>query len=319
MTLKQFYRFAIECGITNDPRGKKHVIAELKQNKKEYDKLSLEEKKEYDSEKLVNPYNDSRILYEGCGTGAIKSIMIGIDMETPELLLADRLKQRGTKVDLVLAHHPEGQSYVNFYEVMGMQADILNRCGVPINVAEGLMEKRMGVVGRKVMSSNHFRPVDAAGLLDIPYMNIHTPADNCVAVYLSKLMDSEKPRLVGDVIRILKKIPEYHRASLQFNGPRVIAGNEKKRAGKIFVDMTGGTEGSEEIFEKLSVSGVGTIVGMHMSEKHLENAKKSHINVVIAGHISSDNLGLNLLLSRVMKKYGLLNIIPCSGYYFFKH
>lgn len=319
MKLKQLYQFAIECGISQDPRGRKKVVAELEQNKKEYDKLGIEEKKEYDKEKLINPYSDSRILYEGSKGGEVKTVMVGIDMETPELLLADRLREKGTKVDLVIAHHPEGQSYVNFYEVMGMQSDILSRYGVPINVAEGLMEKRMQVVGRKVMPGNHFRPVDAAKLLDVAYMNLHTPADNCVATYLQKLIDREKPYLVGEIVQLLKKIPEYHHAALQFNGPKIISGSEKKRAGKIFVDMTGGTEGSEEIFEKLSASGVGTVVGMHMSEKHFENAKKFHINVVIAGHISSDNLGLNLLLSKVMKKYGQLKIIPCSGYYFSKH
>ena len=95
----------------------------------------------------------------------------------------------------------------------------------------------------------------------------------------------------------------------------IIVGSGKRRAGKIFVDMTGGTEGSEGALEKLSDSGIGTIVGMHMSEKHYQNAEKFHINVVIAGHMASDTLGLNLLLDRVIKKFGPLNIISCSGFY----
>ena len=51
-----------------------------------------------------------------------------------------------------------------------------------------------------------------------------------------------------------------------------------------------------------------------MSENHFKKAEKHHINVVIAGHISSDNLGLNLLFDEVEKKSGKLNIIGCSGY-----
>jgi putative NIF3 family GTP cyclohydrolase 1 type 2 len=132
-------------------------------------------------------------------------------------------------------------------------------------------------------------------------------------------MDAEQPRFVDDVVKLLKKIPEYSNALLQYKGPSIISGAEKNRSGRVFVDMTGGTEGSEEIFDKLSSSGVGTIVGMHMSEAHYENAKKYHINVVIAGHISSDTLGLNLLFNKVMKKFGTLTIIPCSGYYYLKH
>ena len=67
--------------------------------------------------------------------------------------------------------------------------------------------------------------------------------------------------------------------------------------------MTGGTSGSKETLEKLSQSGVGTIVGMHMSEDHRKEAEKHHLNVVIAGHIASDTLGLNLLLD-ALEKHG---------------
>ncbi len=77
--------------------------------------------------------------------------------------------------------------------------------------------------------------------------------------------------------------------------------------------MTGGTEGSKKNFERLAISGVGTIVGMHMTRDHIKEAEKFNINVVIAGHIASDNLGVNLLLDNIMKDEQL-EIIPCSGF-----
>jgi len=77
--------------------------------------------------------------------------------------------------------------------------------------------------------------------------------------------------------------------------------------------MTGGTEGSQKIFEKLSQTDVGTIVGMHLSIEHSKEAQKNHINVVIAGHIPSDNLGLNLLLDELFKKEKL-KITSLSGF-----
>jgi hypothetical protein len=40
---------------------------------------------------------------------------------------------------------------------------------------------------------------------------------------------------------------------------------------------------------------------------------KLTIHVVIAGHISSDTLGLNLLLD-AMEKRGPLNVVECSGF-----
>ncbi len=77
--------------------------------------------------------------------------------------------------------------------------------------------------------------------------------------------------------------------------------------------MTGGTEGSKEIFEKYVQSGVSTLVGMHLSEEHLKNAKKANLNVVVAGHISSDVLGLNLLFDEVEKE-GKLKFVSISGF-----
>jgi len=318
MKLKQLYEFIVSYGIKNDPRGEEEVREQLKRQKEKYEKLSEKEKKYFDLEKLTNPYNDTRILYGDPNT-EIKSVLVGIDMEMPEVLLAYLLNSQGKKIDLILSHHPEGAGYKDFYEVMQMQADILNRFGLPINIAEGILEPRMKEVQRKLMPINHTRAVDIASVLDIPFMCCHTPADNCVATYLQKLFDKEKPKYLGDVVDILLELPEYDYAAKIGAGPHILVGNKDKKAGKIFVDMTGGTEGSTEVFEKLAVAGISTIVAMHLSEEHYKNAQKYYINVVIAGHIASDTLGLNLMLDAVEEKFGKLQITSVSGFKRFSH
>ncbi len=312
MKLQEFYELAIQAGIDADPRGRPAVEQELRETQKSYDELKSEDKASFDTERLKNPYADSRILH-GSPDRNVKSILAGIDIETPELLLADRLIQKGTGLDLVLAHHPEGRAYANFYEVMKMQADILNRFGVPINVAESQLSSRMKEVERSLMPVNHTRPVDAARLLDIPYLCLHTPADNMVSSFLQALFDRELPRRLKDVVKLLKQIPEYQEAAGNNAGPRILSGSEDQRTGKVFVEMTGGTSGSKDTLERLSQSGVGTIVGMHMSEDHRKEAEKHHIHVVIAGHISSDTLGINLLLDSLEKRQEL-QVIDCSGF-----
>jgi putative NIF3 family GTP cyclohydrolase 1 type 2 len=263
-------------------------------------------------ESLQNPYADSRILF-GTGDEEIRTALAGIDIEVGEVLLADSLRSKGKRVDLLLAHHPEGRAYANLYDVMRMQSDILNRFGVPINIAEDLMDGRIKEVERRLLPANHSRAVDAARLLGIPFLCLHTPADNMVANYLQRLFDEKKPYLIGDVISILKDIPEYKDAGINTVGPRVFLGAKNRKAGKIFVDMTGGTEGSKEIFESLTTSGISTIVAMHLSEDHRKEAEKNHLNVIIAGHISSDNLGLNLLLDEITKG-NAIDILECSGF-----
>ncbi len=312
MKLQEFYELAVQAGIDADPRGRPAVEQELREARKSYDELKPEDKASFDAERLKNPYTDSRILH-GSPDRDVKNILAGIDIETPELLLADRLIQKGTDIDLVLAHHPEGRAYANFYEVMKMQADILNRFGVPINVAESQLSGRMKEVERSLMPVNHTRPVDAARLLDIPYLCLHTPADNRVSSFLQTLFEREAPSRLRDVVKLLKQIPEYQEAAGNNAGPRILIGSDDQRTGKVFVDMTGGTSGSKDTLEKLSQSGVGTIVGMHMSEDHRKEAEKHHIHVVIAGHISSDTLGLNLLLDSLEKRQPF-QVIGCSGF-----
>ena len=312
MTLKDIYEFVVKEGVNADPRGNSVVKKDLLRIKKTYQELSKKAKEEFDKERLYNPYSDTRILF-GRPQQKVNTILLGIDIETGELLLADRLNQRGKKIDLVMSHHPEGAALAGLAEVMDIQIGVLENMGVPINVAEGLMAERTAEVNRKIMPANHSRAVDAARQLNLPFICAHTVADNHVVSYLQRLMDKRKPEALTDVLDILKAIPEYHYAMQQKTGPKIIAGEPKRQAGKIFVDMTGGTEGSKDIFSKLSQAGIGTILAMHLSEEHFRKAKAEHINVIIAGHIASDTLGLNLLLDKLEKKQKF-NIIECSGF-----
>jgi hypothetical protein len=312
MKLKDIYKKAIEVAIENDPRGKDIVLNDLERKKKEFDDLKPDEKEFFDKESLQNPYSDSRILF-GTDDEEIKNIFVGIDIDVGEILLADNLRSKGRKIDLLLSHHPSGMAFANLYTVMQMQSDILNRFGVPINVAEGIMDERIKEVERKLLPVNHTRAVDAARLLGIPFLCLHTAADNMVASYLQRLFDEKKPYLLSDVLDILKNIPEYKAARINNVGPKIILGSKERKSGKIFVDMTGGTEGAKEIFESLTTGGVSTIVGMHISEDHLKEAEKNHLNVIVAGHISSDTLGLNLLIDEI-SKYDSLEFLECSGF-----
>jgi hypothetical protein len=76
--------------------------------------------------------------------------------------------------------------------------------------------------------------------------------------------------------------------------------------------MTGGTEGPTEALERLSAAGVGTLVGMHYSEEHRKKAEELKLNLVIAGHVSSDAIGMNLVLDEI-EKAGDIAIVCTSG------
>lgn len=312
MNFKDVYEFMVKEGINADPRGRARVNKNLNNIKKEYQKLNKDQKSEFDQERLWNPYGDTRILF-GSLVQKIKRILVGIDVEAPELLLLDQLNKKGKKIDLAMSHHPEGVALAGLPEVMDIHSEVLKDAGVSISVAESLMAERIAEVKRKVSPANHMRAVDVARLLNVAFMSCHTVADNHVASYLNALMKRENPDTLEDVIAILKAIPEYADALKHKAGPRIILGESKRQAGKIFVDMTGGTEGSKDVFSKLAQAGIGTIIGMHLSEDHFRKVRAERINVVIAGHIASDSLGLNLLLDKLQKK-SKIDIIECSGF-----
>jgi len=305
MTLQQIYKLAIDLGIRNDLRPKKEIDKKLTRIKEQYKELSKKEKQFFDREKLTNPYLDSRIHFDS--GKKIKKALAGIDIDAGELLIAEKLG-----ADAVIAHHPIGKGLASLSDVMSLQADVLAQYGIPINIAEGLMEIRISEVSRGVNPVNHFKSPMAAKNLKISFLNVHTPADNMVATFIKDLIEKKKPEYVEEVLDSLNEIPEYKEARKQGVGPTLFTGDKNSRTGKIAVtEITGGTEGNPKIYEKMAQAGIGTVISIHQSEEHRKEAKKAHINIVIAGHISSDSIGMNLFLDELEKRS--VEIIPCSG------
>jgi len=308
MTTKQIYDLAVRLGIANDLRGEEEVAKYLARLAKKYAELPDKLKTEFDQEKLINPFSDTRVLT--ADDKAIKKVMAGIDMEGPELLLA---KQLGD-IDLVIAHHPEGIAFADLSDVVNLQAQVLAKYGVPINIAESLIKLRVSEISRNISPVNHNRAVDFAKVLGLNFMCVHTPADNLGANYLVKLFEEKAGEIdtVGEVIDLLKTIPEYAAGTELKAGPMIFNGQRESSCGKIVVtEFTGGTSGSKDIYEKMSQYGIGTVIGMHMSEEHRKEAEKYHINVIIAGHMASDSLGMNLFLDE-LEKQGI-EVVPMSG------
>ncbi|RJP28249.1 MAG: NGG1p interacting factor NIF3 [Candidatus Omnitrophota bacterium] len=285
MKLSQLFSQIIKFGIDKDPRIKKPQDGKY--------------------------FPDSAIL-NGDPDLDIRKIMVGIDIEGPELILADKLREQ-QGLDLVISHHPEGAAYASLHQVMKLQADVLNKMGLKFDLARKLLDERMREVERRVMSQNHMRSVDIAKLLNLAFICVHTPADNHVYSFMNQYLREAKPKKVKDIVGLLMQLPEYSQAADNFCGPKIILGNPNRPVGKVLVEMTGGTEGPKETYDKLYKCGVRTLVSMHLSEEHFKKVKDVNLNVVIAGHISSDTLGLNLLLDRLEKKEKF-QFIDCSGF-----
>lgn len=310
MKVADIFQLGLKKAIAADPRGAAGVRRHLARVKKEHDDMKQSEKKYFDAERLTNPYPDS-IIHVDNGKTEVKRVLAGIDINSSDILLASQLNERGKKIDLIISHHPEGKALASLHEVMEMTVDVYAQLGVPVHIAEKMFEERVKEVGRGVHPLNHFREIDTAKILGVNFMSTHTITDNLVDHFIRQYLARKKPATVGDIIEALLELPEYQIAKKHGAGPQIIAGGPTHRAGKMLIEMTGGTNPSSKVYEPLSQYGISTVVGMHMKDESMKQASEYHMNVIIAGHMSSDSLGMNLFLDELEKRG--IEIVPCGG------
>lgn len=240
---------------------------------------------------------DSGITVEGMG---IKKVLMGVDMDTAELLLANELGY-----DCVVTHHPRFPN-VNVLDLLDTHIRKLEALGVPRNKGKKLLEDRKTELDYNQHVSNWRRTESAAKLLNIPFMSIHTPADiigeGLVQEFLDNKFNGKPETTVGDVAEALMEIDEYRNSARK---PIIRVGSKKDYAGRIYVLMSGLTSPGRKILKEYFEAGVGTLVMMHIPEKDAKEIKEQSIgNVLIAGHMSSDSLGLNKIAS-LWAKHGV--------------
>lgn len=310
LNIQQIFDLGIKVGVAADPRGKAGVERYFKRIRQYYEDLPEREKKYYNKDKLTNPYADSAIHVNN-GLKNVKRVIAGVDIGASDILLADSLSKQGRTIDLAIAHHPVGKALANLHEVMEMTIDMYESLGLPSHVAEKITEERIQEIGRMVHPANHYQSVNIAEILGVNFMNVHTITDNLVDKFISEYIAKAKPTTIGELMDALMEIPEYQVATRAGSAPFVALGNRRHRIGKYVVEMTGGTEPSPKVYKALSRAGVSTVIGMHMRQEPIDRANESLMNVVIAGHMSSDSLGMNLFLDE-LEKQGI-EIIPCGG------
>ncbi|MCL4352986.1 Nif3-like dinuclear metal center hexameric protein [Patescibacteria group bacterium] len=310
MTLQEIYDLALNMGIKADPRGEKRVKKLLEMAKKDYEQMPPKKKKYADRESFRNPYSDSRILF-GDPKMKIQKVMAGIDAEASEVLLTDRLNQKGAKIDLLISHHPSGHALASLEEVMDIQIEMFEEAGVPVNVAHALFDERKEAVKRRFSPLNHSQAVDAARLLGIPLLALHTIWDNLGNQFIKASLKKRQFETVGEILDYLNEIPEFVESSKGKAGPFIVSGSEKRRTGKVVVGFTGGTNPSKELYVEMAKAGVGTIVEMHVPEDAVLELRKLHINVIDCGHMAADSIGANIFLDELEKRG--VGVIASSG------
>ncbi len=314
MKLKKMMERAVQHGIDSDPRGRKFVEKMLKKELDRSKKLEGREKEMFNMERTWNPYSDSGILW-GDDNTEVKNLMVGIDIETQEFILADRLREKGHKIDAVMIHHPEGRSLADLDKVMDVQVDVYAKAGVPVNHSEHLLRPRQDRIWRAIHADNMFRSQRTAELLNIPALGCHTITDNLVWEWMEKNVCKKNFDDLGEIVNALYEIEEYKYYAKKGNPPIIVNGGKGSRVGKLVAtEFTGGTNGPEDFIKAQSAAGVGTILAMHFTEKEVEQGKEYGVNMIQCSHMGSDAMGINLLLDLLAKEEKKLEVLEVSGF-----
>ena len=234
---------------------------------------------------------DCDIIVQGDG---IKKVLMGVDMDTPELLLA---KQLG--YDCVVSHHPKNTN-VDMLKVMDSHILRLEKLGIPRNRSQKALAIKTGELDYARHVSNSRRSESAAKLMNMPYISLHTPADIISQTIVQDHLDAKfagKPETkLGDITAALEELCEYKNSARK---PVIRVGSKDSYAGKIYVLMAGLTGPGAAVLKQYFEGGVGTLVLMHIPEKDAKELKEhAYGNVVVAGHMSSDSLGMNVIADK---------------------
>ena len=74
--------------------------------KENFEKMDEKDRWEFDQERLWNPYSDSRVL-NNPDDRDVKKVLMGINIDGAELLVADRLNEKGEGIGMVIGHFLE--------------------------------------------------------------------------------------------------------------------------------------------------------------------------------------------------------------------
>jgi hypothetical protein len=242
--------------------------------------------------------------------GDVRRVLVGIDVDVGELLLAKSLG-----VDGVIAHHPVGsKARLGLPAVIERHEAQMIAEGIPAEVAHEKMLARQRPVAHALHTTNYDRVVDAARQLNLPTMNIHLAADIIGRQYfidfVRRVVDG-KATTVGGLIGELKTIPEMEASLVQ---PELWLGESQNPVGRWIVQMAAGTNGGAPVFRTYYERGITTILAMHIDDRDLQELEQLQLpgaNLVITGHMPSDSIGMNRVID-ALEKQGL-EVIAGSG------
>ena len=309
MQLERLFRKMIEVGRQAEWRDAATLDAQLAQRRAEYAALTGYEQRYYDRERLVNPFGCSRIC-AGARDLDVRGLIVGINCSLAGLLYAERLRDRGRRIDAFLAHHgipPAGDLYP---DITNTHYHVLVDYGVPADTAREIVERT--IRGYTLRMGNE--PTGFERQTDLALFNVHNPIDNLFGLRTAQQIARERPGTVAEVIELLLTMEEFAIDARYNVLPEIAAGAPDAKAGHVYLDVLGGIcLNDEELTALLATGKVNTVVRLAYNDC-IRICRDAGVNLIFLPHNAHDNVGINLMLDQVVAVEPL-DIVPTDGFY----
>lgn len=236
---------------------------------------------------------DCAIYYPG---GRISHVLMGIDAGAAELFMARQLGYHA-----VIAHHPAGYAGP-FWGVYHLHVGQMVAAGVPEDVAEQAVTARIEGFRAASQRENYDHAASVARLLEMPFLNIHSPLDEVGRRIMQRTVDDQLARqpdaTVADVRDALLALPEYAAARTEMQNP---LGSWDAPAGKAVVSHGAYTNGGYAVARAYLTHGVDTLCCIHFPLEDAQRLASEGVrgNILVMGHIAGDSVGINPYVARL--------------------
>jgi hypothetical protein len=206
----------------------------------------------------------------------------------------------------VIAHHPAGYAGP-FWDVYYLHVGQMVAAGVPQDVAEAAVAARIEGFKAASQRENYDHTASVARLLEIPFLNIHSPLDEVGRRIMQRTANEQlahKPdSTVADVRDALMRLPEYAAARTRMQNP---LGDWDAPAGKVVVSHGAYTNGGYLVAHAYLTHGVDTICCIHFPLEDAQRLASEGVrgNILVMGHIAGDSVGINPYVAQ-LRAFGL--------------
>jgi hypothetical protein len=228
---------------------------------------------------------DSAVYVPGEG---IERALFGLDIGTAELLMARELGY-----DAVIAHHPVGMVH-RMWRVFEEHVNLLVEAGVPVEAARKAVEPKRESIRLAGIVKNYEQVPQAARLLGVPFLNVHSPLDELGRRGMQEAVDdvlvAHPDATLARVATALAGLPAARRAETEVE---VVMGEPGARAGRVVVAHGALTNGGVEVARAYFEHGIDTVVYIHISPGDLAKLREyEEGQLIVTGHLIGDAVGI---------------------------